>query len=78
MNMEDLRLFLEEQTEIYGDLNWKVLMDVDGNYACTIYSPESSILQYLNNNGFPVVYSDFSGLILVKFQHDKNIILQEF
>ncbi len=67
MDAEYLRLFLEEQGETWGDLNWKFLLTGNGDYVCTIYAPDSSTLEYLNNNGFPVVYSDYTGVIVVKF-----------
>ena len=33
----------------------------------TLATTDSSVLKYLNNNGFPVVYSDTDGFIVVKF-----------
>jgi hypothetical protein len=44
-----------------------VRLDTRWNTIYTIYAPDSSILEYLNGNGFPVVYADTNGLIIVKF-----------
>lgn len=37
------------------------------NTLFVLHSNDGSTLEYLNNNGFPVVYSDMDGFIIVKF-----------
>jgi hypothetical protein len=37
------------------------------NVAFAFYSESSEVLQYLNSNSAPVVYSDGDGFIMVKY-----------
>lgn len=43
------------------------LVSTGWNTLFLIYATDSSVLEYLNSNNAPVVYSDIDGLILVKY-----------
>ena len=64
MTKDILSKFLHERGEPDGDLNWNFL-DADENWICTIYSPMSAIVDVLKNEGFDVVYSDFTGIVVI-------------
>ncbi|MFZ2992480.1 MAG: hypothetical protein WA061_02080 [Microgenomates group bacterium] len=65
MKVEDMKIWLAEKPNHVEEFTvisngWWTLF--------TLSTTDSSVLEYLNNNGFPVVYSDiFDGIILVKF-----------
>ena len=58
---------LLENKELSFIEEWNVI-STGYNTIFTIYATDSSVLNYLNNNEFPVVYSSFdTGIILVSF-----------
>ncbi len=66
MNKEDMFELLNDESFTLFITEHSVI-STGYNTLFTIHSNDSSTLKYLNSNGFPVVYSDTDGFIIVKF-----------
>ena len=61
---EDMFDFVESENQFIEDYK---IFSSGWNTVFALYTTDCIVLEYLNNNNFPIVYSDTDGFILVKF-----------
>ena len=66
MNINEMWAFWNDE-HLMNYVDEKHVMSIGFETLFILHSDDGSTLQYLNNNNFPVVYSDTDGFIVVKF-----------
>ena len=66
MNKDEMFMFLEDE-HLMMYVEDHTIISTGYFTIFTLATTDSSVLEYLNNNDFPVVYSDTDGFIVIKF-----------